>query len=380
MNILQVCLYYPPSTGGVENFVKELNNNIIFLKPSVHITVLCFRRSKNEKEDSFLNGVRVIRIDPFLVLSSQPIAFFLKRKIKNILNETTFDIINFHYPNPLMSNALLKAYSEINCKAELFVHWHGDIVGRKLLTFWYTNSTNRLLRACSHITSDTKNYALHSKLLVKFIDKVTTIPAIPDYSILNEAHKDLKIEKYIDKLADGRKIVFSFGRMVKWKGFQYLIESFKKLKQEEYILFLGGYGKYEKTLRKMAAGQENIFFIGKVNETTKYTFLKKADLFVFPSIGRQEAFGICLAEAMYCGTLCLTFDYEDLGAREIAIPDVSCISAKPRNIEDLARQIKRCCEMENTEKESITNTAKKIIGEKLSLDFYRQQIINTYFE
>lgn len=364
--------------GGVENFVKELNLNILLLKPDTEITVLCFRRTKEEQKDSIMNGVRVIRIDSLFTISSQPISFCLKNAVKKVLQEEQYDIINFHYPNPLLANALLKAYQETNCNAKLCVHWHGDIVGRVLLSRWYTKSTNKLLNVCDCVTSDTMNYAVHSKLLNKYINKTIVIPAIPNYSALNTDCRNFEVEKEIDSLAKGRKIVFSFGRMVKWKGFQYLIESFKQLDTNKYVLLLGGYGKYEKRLRRLGQKMENIFFVGKIDETTKYSYLTKSDLFVFPSYGRQEAFGICLAEAMYCKTLCLAFDFDDLGAREIAIPGISCFVAKPLDADDLANQIVRCCSINSCEKEKVVNNARAIIDKKLSIDYYRKQIVFAY--
>ena len=379
MRILQVCIYYPPSIGGIENFVKELNHNILSLKPDSKITVLCFRRSKEEKKDSIMDGVRVIRMDSLFTVSSQPVSLFLKSKIKKIIKEEQFDIINFHYPNPLLSNALLKAYREIKCKAKLYVHWHGDIVGRPILSLWYTKSTNNLLTACDCVTSDTMNYAKHSKLLKKYMNKVVVVPAIPNFSILNSNHRNLEAERTIDMMAKGRKIVFSFGRMVKWKGFQYIIKAFRKLDQSKYVLILGGYGKYEKKLRKLGRGNDNVIFVGKIDQTTKYSYLTKSDLFVFPSYGRQEAFGICLAEAMYCKTLCLVFDFDDLGAREIAIPGISCFAAKPLDFDDLAKQITGCFQIDHAEREKIVNNAKTIIDEKLSIQYYRKQINLIYF-
>lgn len=379
MRILQVCIYYPPSVGGVENFVKELNHNILALRPDTKITVLCFRRSKGEKKDSMLDGVRVIRLNSFFTISSQPVSPFLTSKIKTILQKEQFDIINFHYPNPLLSNALLRAYRETKCKAKLYVHWHGDIVGRAILSPWYIKSTNSLLKTCDCVTSDTMNYARNSKLLNDYMNKVAVIPAIPNFSILNANHRNLEIEKTIEKMAKGRKIIFSFGRMVKWKGFQYVIKAFKKLDQSKYVLLLGGYGKYEKALKKLGSGNNNIFFVGKIDETTKYSYLTKSNLFVFPSYGRQEAFGICLAEAMYCKSLCLAFDFDDLGAREIAIPGFSCFAAKPLDSDDLAKQIAYCCHIDSSERERITNNAKGIIDEKLSIHYYRKQINLIYF-
>lgn len=380
MKILQICIYYPPSIGGVENFVKELNKTILGLHPETEITTLCFKRGKEESLDSIVDGVRVVRLKPLATISSQPICFFLTAKIKNVIKNLRPDIIHFHYPNPLLSEALIKACKSLDYKPKIFVHWHGDIVGRWAIKFWYVHSSNRLLKLADKITSDTLNYARHSELLVGYMPKVEVVPAIPDYSTMVEDRFNESLFESIKQTAAGRKVVFSFGRMVKWKGFQYLIKSFSYLDDKKYLLLLGGYGKYEKNLKKQAKNVKNIIFVGKITPAIKYTYLKSCDAFVFPSYGRQEAFGISLAEAMYAGAPCITFDFEGLGAREIAVPNYSCLSAKPLDCQELASKIIDCCNMEQDKKETLISNARSLVDKKCSFGFYKAQVEKIYFK
>ena len=46
---------------------------------------------------------------------------------------------------------------------------------------------------------------------------------------------------------------------------------------------------------------------GRLTDTEMRCYLYAADIFAFPSIDRREAFGVALAEALYCGTPAVTF-------------------------------------------------------------------------
>lgn len=374
MNILQVCPNYLPSVGGVEVFVSKLANELKI--KGANVFVLCF---SNHNAPSFetINGIHIYRIKPLFTISSQQIALFLSKKITNILKHVKPDIIHFHYPSPLLSNALLRSMKKANYSGRFYVHWHGDIVGRKLLKKWYTKSSRNLLDRADKISSDTINYALHSCLLNSFLHKTFVIPAIPDKTRLVNSGVNISEKSFISESSRNRKILFSFGRFVKWKGFDYLIDAMNHLDENEYVLYLGGYGKYEKKLKK-ASKKTNIFFVGLLDDSKKYTYITMSDVFVFPSVGRQEAFGITLAEAMCLGSIPVLFDKPDLGAREIAIPNYSCICAEKISSISLANAIKKACSLSNETKNQIKSNITKIMNEKCSDSSFSKAITLFY--
>jgi glycosyltransferase involved in cell wall biosynthesis len=94
-------------------------------------------------------------------------------------------------------------------------------------------------------------------------------------------------------------IIGSFGRFVHKKGFIYLIEAIKLLKQDDHNvqLLLGGDGPEKNFLvqkTKELELEEDIKFYGWVDD--KDIFFQKIDLFCLPST--IEPFGIILLEAM----------------------------------------------------------------------------------
>ena len=370
MRILQVCPYYLPSLGGIEVFVSRLSE---FLVAEGHrVFVVCFAK-KQDPTVQTMGGVEIRRIKPIATLSSQAITPNLSAKLEGIIRSVNPDVIHFHSPNPLLANALTKAMKHTGFSGHFYVHWHGDIVGRRLLKPWYEHSTRRLLQRADQISSDTQVYAIHSPFLKGFLDKVSVIPAIPDKEKLMCSGIDKTTKSTIDRESHGRFRLFSFGRFVKWKGFSLLIEAMNYLDDQKYVLFIAGYGKYERILRKLPQ-RDNVHFLGPVNDSEKLTLLTACDAFVFPSTGRQEAFGITLAEAMCLGKIPILFDKPDLGAREIAIPGQTAICPKHIDSRSLAQAIEFFSSMTEEEKRGFRSRIEETMESRCSKSIFQQRI------
>ncbi|UKI50236.1 MAG: glycosyltransferase [Clostridium sp.] len=62
---------------------------------------------------------------------------------------------------------------------------------------------------------------------------------------------------------------------------------------------IGGHGPLTDELIKEAKDDKKIIFLGKISDDDLKVYLNACDIFCFPSITKNEAFGIGLAEAMY---------------------------------------------------------------------------------
>lgn len=96
-----------------------------------------------------------------------------------------------------------------------------------------------------------------------------------------------------------KKYVFTLGRFVEEKGFDYLIEAFSRLNQDEYRLVIAGDADHEipytKHLKKIA-GMHNVVLPGFVKGEELHQLFSHARLFVLPSF--HEGLPISLLEAM----------------------------------------------------------------------------------
>jgi phosphatidylinositol alpha-mannosyltransferase len=99
----------------------------------------------------------------------------------------------------------------------------------------------------------------------------------------------------------GQKVLF-LGRLERRKGLEVLLQAMTRLRDTGIELLVAGSGPQEKDLRALA---ERLLvdarFLGKVDEQTKASLFKRADVYCAPGTG-GESFGIVLIEAMAAGT------------------------------------------------------------------------------
>ncbi|MCR5724415.1 MAG: glycosyltransferase, partial [Treponema sp.] len=80
----------------------------------------------------------------------------------------------------------------------------------------------------------------------------------------------------------------------------------------------------------------NIEFIGRISDEEKKCYLLTADVFAFPSITKNEAFGIALAEALYCGLPAVTFHIDGSGVNWVNQDSVTGIEVKHFSAQEYA--------------------------------------------
>src|SRR5690242_11962994 len=136
----------------------------------------------------------------------------------------------------------------------------------------------------------------------------------------------------------GPRIVLAVGRLVYYKGFEYLIRA---MRQIDGTLILIGDGPLrqglERAAREMGIG-ERVVFAGEIHNSRLAPYYHAADVFVLPSIARTEAFGIVQLEAMACGKPIVNTRL-DSGVPFVSIDGLSGITVPPRDHVALGRAI-----------------------------------------
>ena len=69
---------------------------------------------------------------------------------------------------------------------------------------------------------------------------------------------------------------------------------------------------------------ERVKFVGRIPNDYLRCYYYASDIFAFTSCTKQEAFGIALAEAMYCGSVPVTFTIEGSGVNWVSIANQTC--------------------------------------------------------
>jgi glycosyltransferase involved in cell wall biosynthesis len=129
------------------------------------------------------------------------------------------------------------------------------------------------------------------------------------------------------------------GRLVRWKGVEYLIQALSQVEPKSTQLWIAGEGPYEETLRSLAAQcgvADRVHFLGKVEQTKLAALYRQCNALVATSFV-NETFGMALCEAMACSTPVVASDFG--GFREVVVDGVTGYLTRPQDPLDLARKI-----------------------------------------
>jgi glycosyltransferase involved in cell wall biosynthesis len=113
----------------------------------------------------------------------------------------------------------------------------------------------------------------------------------------------LKLPERFSSFLKGRKLVLSVGRLVLYKGFDYLIGAAAKLDEDAAIVIVGG-GPLEADLsRRIVEGglEDKVLLAGRVAQEDLTALFANASIYAMTSVERSEAFGVVQLEAMAHG-------------------------------------------------------------------------------
>ena len=329
MKILHISKYYYPYIGGVENICKYLVEGF----PTDETAVVCFNEGNKNVVDE-VNGHKVYRVATQFEIARQALSLSYFSMLKKAIREFQPDIIQFHWANPFPA-AILLAVIPKNVK--LMIFWHMDIIKQKVIYPFIKPIEKRLLKRAQLITVTSPQYKEYSKPLHAYKDKVEIVPNAIDEANLVLREGDAKKIQLIKEKYQGKKIVFFVGRHIQYKGLPYLLEA-EKLVKEDCVFVIAGSGPLTEDLKKICVSNR-VHWMGRLSDDELRWYHYAASIFAFPSITKNEAFGVALAEAMYCGTPAVTFTIEGSGVNWVSINGETGIEVPNGNVEEYAKAI-----------------------------------------
>lgn len=331
--ILHVSKYFFPFKGGTEQIAFDCVNA---LADTYEQKILCFNHEPGN-ERVYIDGTEVIRCKCFAKISSQSLSFSYGRVLKNILLSYKPDVIIFHYPNPFAAHYLLKYISK---DTRLVVYWHLDIVKQKILGKFFAGQNRALVHRADVIIATSPQYVKGSRYLSAVPDKCKVIPNCINIKRLQANTNSRRVAEKIKKENNGKIICLAVGRLTEYKGFQYLVQASKNL-DDQYVIYIIGKGELAKELKKQTGQDRKIHFLESVSDDELIAYLSVMDIFCFPSVSKNEAFGLALAEAMYFEKPAVTFTIPGSGVNYVCLNGENGIEVPNKDIDAYVKAINK---------------------------------------
>lgn len=371
MKILHIPNYYPPYIGGIGEVCYYLANCLVDEK-DVQQKVICFH-DENKRVHETVHGVEVIRAKSFAQIMRQQMSFDLLPLMRHVIKEFDPDIVHFHMPNPLGCLYLLMCLPKTT---KLIVHWHSDIVGMKAIYSIVKHLERAVLKRADLILMTSPLYAPLSKPLQPFLDKTDVLPNIISKEKVTITPEIKKAADDIQSKWGGKPIIFTIGRHVPYKGIEFLIKAESFIK-EDCIILIGGSGILTSQLKEMAKGRDRIKFIGFLPDREMIEHMCAARIFAFPSITKNEAFGIALAEAMYCGAVPVTFTIEGSGVNYVSVHEETGLEVPNKDHVAFAAAVDRLLS-DKTLYTKLRNNGIKRVEDNFTLEVIKEPLMNFY--
>ena len=322
MKILELGKFYP-IRGGVEKVMWDITVGVS--ERGVDCDMLC--ACEESKVIRLNEHGRVICVRSLAKVAATMISPAMILWLRKHCKE--YDIIHIHHPDPMACLALFLS----GFRGRVILHWHSDILKQKTLMKFYRPLQNWLVRRADSIVGTTPVYTAESEALAKVQEKIVSIPigVVP-------VKEDEKGAAAIRERFRGRKIVYSLGRLVSYKGYEYLVDAAASL-DDSYVVAIGGAGPLKEELQRRIEQkglQDKVFLLGRIPDEDFAAWYRACDVFCLSSIWKTEAFAIVQIEAMSCGVPVVATRIPGSGVPVVNADGVSGLNAEPGSPESLA--------------------------------------------
>lgn len=280
-------------------------------------------------------------------------------------------IIYLPFLNGLISlSVILFLYKIFRIKIPKIIFYHAAIPSNNfiarnvyLLFSWIIFKIHPKTKLISHSKSEDNKY------FADFLNKKIYINAIPAPKIDKRFYKYKFIEKDEFKKRSlpsflGNKYLLNgflsvyVGRLSKYKGLLKLVDSVQFLKSNITIIIAGEGPESNKIAKRIKNYpeliQRKIIFLPRfLKESEKFDLMYRADMFLFPSINKGEAYGIAQLEALRIGIPIINY-HLGTGVNSIVQNNKQSYTSFKNKPQELAKNIDKMCHSIKDKKESFS--------------------------
>lgn len=327
LRVLQLGKFYPVR-GGVEKVAYDLMVGLS--ERHIGCDMMCAASQGRSRILNINEYANIICCHTWMKLAATMISpamiFSLWKRCRQ------YDVIQIHHPDPMACLALfISGY-----KGKVILHWHSDIQKQKFLLNLYKPLQSWLLRRADMVVGTSPVYLAESPFLRGVQDKSVCLPIGVEPMKPDAVAVEAMRRKYA-----GKKIVFSLGRLVAYKGYTHLVSAAKYL-GDDYVVLIGGTGALMDDLQRQIESlglQEKVKLLGRVSDEDLPAYYGACDVFCMSSVQKTEAFGIVMIEAMSCGKPVIATNIPESGVAWVNAHGVSGLNVTPGNGRELADAI-----------------------------------------
>lgn len=334
--VLQLGKFHP-IRGGVEKVMEAFTCGLSCR--GYECDMLCASEDGSTNEIS-LNGYgRIIKTPTWTKKAATMLSPGMIFKLRKICRD--YDIIHIHHPDPMAALALFMS----GYRGRVILHWHSDIVKQKNLLKLYAPLQNWLIHRADRIVGTTPTYVAESPALKRVQDKVSYLPIG-----VQEPKASLQDIARIREKYKGKKIILSMGRLVEYKGYEYLISAAETL-EDDYVILIGGKGELMPQLEEQIHRlhlEDKVHLLGYVADEEIGAYYHACDVFCLSSTIKTEAYAIVQVEAMASGKPVVSTNIPGSGVSWVNEHGVSGLNAPVCDAVGLAKAIQQICQTPET--------------------------------
>lgn len=326
----------PSRDGGIEIVVEELASRMV---KEGHEVTLYNRKRKNNPSKLEYKGIKLKDIFTIDKKSLDAIvySYFATKKAIKEEKKDKYDIIHFHAEGPCLFLNLLPKKKKRKYKVIVTIHgldWQRGKWGG-FASWIIKKGEKKAVKYADEIIVLSRNVKKYFReeyhRTTKFIPNGITLPVLHKPEII-------KNEYGLDK----NGYILFLARIVPEKGLDYLIDAWKKVKQEiitdKKLVIAGGNshsGDYFQSIVDKVKDDDSIIMTGFVEGQKLQELYSNAYLYVLPS--DIEGMPMSLLEALSYGNCCLVSDIPE----NVEVINEDCFVFKRGDVDRLRHQIKK---------------------------------------
>lgn len=313
--------FFPPHTGGLETHVYEFAKHLSESGRGYKVTVFAPNIPETKEVEKINESFTVIRYPAFMIskASQNPLPKFWRWKFWKQLqiagrNDPDFVMSRTRF---FFSSLLALLYAKAKRKKYIHVEHGSAFVDMRsglisFASYLYDKALSPLIfRGADKVVPI--SYAVKSFINREFLPgrKLEVIYRGVEMSEMEKSKPDWKFAAE----NKGFLKICALGRLTKNKGIDIAIKAFRGLPdnlKKKSRLFIIGDGPDMQALEKLAQGEKNIIFLGRLERKKAWSVLQSTDIFLNPAVS-SGGLSTSLLEAMYFGLPVISTKFEGGG-------------------------------------------------------------------